>query len=106
MRACWLRPVIFGLQYTRGNPIDNGEGGDNGGMVEVTLKATPRASITVSGDYKRNATAQQYVTAIPDSTAPVGFGNTRYVFGRIQQKRRPEPPRPGPPRRQPMCTGG
>lgn len=79
-------PVVVNAVYKHGFPIDNGEGGGNGATLGVTLKPTPRASISLVADYLRDATAQQYVMALADSTAPAGFGGSRDVFGRVQQK--------------------
>jgi len=80
------RPVSVLLSYAHGYPIDNNLGGGTGVTAQVTVKATPRATISLTADYLRDATAQQFIMAVPDSTIGPAFAGQRDVFGHIVQK--------------------
>ncbi|MFL5618438.1 MAG: DUF5916 domain-containing protein [Gemmatimonadaceae bacterium] len=80
------RPLAWTFRYGRGKSIDNTQGGGTAAFAGMTLKATPQATIGLSADFLRDATSQQYVMSLADSTAPSGFAGQRYVFGRIVQK--------------------
>jgi len=67
-------------------PVDNDEGGRTAISPTVTLKPSTRVLISVSPSYDHDFTSQQYITAVTDPLAPAGFGGTRYVFGRLEQK--------------------
>ncbi len=78
--------VVYGLNYNLTTPVDNSEGGRQGYYPFVTLKPSSSMSLTLSPSYDHDLTAQQFVTSFSDATAPAGFGNVRYVFGRLEQK--------------------
>lgn len=74
----------FQIQYIR--PVDNTEGGRTALYPGVTLKPSSRVLVSLTPSFDHDLTAQQYVTAVADPTAPAGFAGTRYVFGRLDQK--------------------
>jgi hypothetical protein len=80
------RPLAWTFVYGRGFPLDNDQGGGGIASAGVTVKATPRATVGLTAEYLRDATAQQFVSSFADSTALPGFAGQRYVFGRIEQK--------------------
>jgi hypothetical protein len=80
------RPLAWTFIYGKGFPLDNDLGGGGIASVGATVKATPRATVGLTAEYTRDATAQQYVSSFADSTVAAGFGGQRYVFGRIVQR--------------------
>ncbi len=52
----------------------------------VTLKPSSRVLLSLSPTYGHDVNAQQYVTAVADSTTPTGFAGQRYVFATIDQR--------------------
>ena len=78
--------VVYGINYNLSTPVDNSEGGRQSYSPYVTLKPSSSMSLTLSPTYDHDLTAQQFVTSFGDAAAPAGFGNTRYVFGRLEQK--------------------
>ncbi|MEO7359413.1 MAG: DUF5916 domain-containing protein, partial [Gemmatimonadaceae bacterium] len=80
------KPIVYGMNYNVIMPVDNSEGGRNAYYPYVTLKPSSSTSLTLSPSWDHDFTGQQFVTLLTDSKAPAGFGNTRYVFGRLEQK--------------------
>ncbi|MEP6857910.1 MAG: DUF5916 domain-containing protein [Gemmatimonadales bacterium] len=78
--------VVGQLQVQYTTPVDNTEGGRLAFYPTVTLKPSSRILVSLSPSFDHDLTAQQYVTAVSDATAPPGFAGTRYVFGRLEQK--------------------
>ncbi len=78
--------IVEQLQVQYSTPLDNTEGGRLAFYPTVVLKPSSRILLSVSPSFDHNLTAQQYVTAVTDPTAPAGFAGTRYVFGRVEQK--------------------
>jgi hypothetical protein len=78
--------VVYGINYNNSTPVDNSEGGRQSYSPYVTLKPSSSMDLTLSPTYDHDLTAQQFVTSFGDPFAPAGFGNTRYVFGKIEQK--------------------
>ena len=78
--------VVEQLQVQYSTPRDNSEGGRLAFYPTVVVKPSSRILVSVSPSFDHDRTAQQYVTAVSDPTAPAGFAGTRYVFGRLEQK--------------------
>jgi hypothetical protein len=78
--------VVGQLQVQYSTPVDNKEGGSLAFNPTLTLKPSSRILVSLSPSFNHDLTAQQYVTAVADATAPAGFAGTRYVFGRLEQK--------------------
>ncbi len=78
--------VVWGIQEQYIRPVDNTEGGRTSFSPSVTLKPSSRILVSLSPTFDHVLTAQQYVTAIPDPTAPAAFSGVRHVFGRLDQK--------------------
>jgi hypothetical protein len=78
--------VVGQLQVQYTTPVDNTEGGRLAFYPTVTLKPSSRILLSLSPSFDHDLTAQQYVAAIPDASAPAGFAGTRYVFGRLEQR--------------------
>jgi hypothetical protein len=79
-------PIVYGMNYSLSTPVDNSEGGRQSYSPYVTFKPSSSMSLTLSPTWDHDFTAQQFVTSFSDPSAPTGFGNTRYVFGRLEQK--------------------
>lgn len=79
-------PIVYGMNYNLSTPVDNSEGGRQGYSPYVTLKPSSSMSLTLSPSWDHDFTAQQFILSKTDANAPVGFGNVRYVFGRLEQK--------------------
>jgi hypothetical protein len=80
------KPIVYGMNYNLSTPVDNSEGGRQSYSPYVTLKPSSSMSLTLSPTWDHDLTAQQFVTSFSDPNAPAGFGGTRYVFGRLEQK--------------------
>jgi hypothetical protein len=78
--------IVEQLQVQYSTPVDNSEGGRLSFYPTIAVKPSGRILVSVSPSFDHNFTAQQYVTAVSDPTAPAGFAGTRYVFGRLEQK--------------------
>jgi hypothetical protein len=78
--------VVEQLQVQYSTPKDNSEGGRLSFYPTFVVKPSSRILVSVSPSFDHDFTAQQYVTAVADPTAPAGFAGTRYVFGRLEQK--------------------
>jgi len=78
--------VVGQLQVQYSTPLDNTEAGRLAFYPTVVLKPSSRILVSISPSFDHDLTAQQYVTAVADPTAPAGFAGTRYVFGRLEQK--------------------
>jgi hypothetical protein len=78
--------AVWQMQVQLITPIDNTEGGRVLYSPSLTLKPSSRILVSLGPSYDFDRTAQQYVTAIPDATAPAPFAGVRYVFGRLVQK--------------------
>ena len=80
------RRVVWGMQMDWSRPVDNDEGGRVAFYPSVTVKPTASTTFSVSPSWDHDFTAQQFVTSLSDAATPAGFGGTRYVFGRLEQK--------------------
>ncbi|HUQ19229.1 MAG TPA: DUF5916 domain-containing protein [Gemmatimonadaceae bacterium] len=78
--------VVWHLQAQHIMPVDNTEGGRDAFYPSVTVKPSSRILVSLSPSYDHDRTAQQFVTAVSDPTAPAVFNGRRYVFGRLDQK--------------------
>jgi hypothetical protein len=78
--------VVGQLQVQYSTPLDNTEAGRLAFYPTVVLKPSSRILVSISPSFDHDLTAQQYVTAVSDPTAPAAFAGTRYVFGRLEQK--------------------
>ncbi|HEX6628900.1 MAG TPA: DUF5916 domain-containing protein [Gemmatimonadaceae bacterium] len=78
--------IVGNFTYQRITPRDNSEGGRQFYAPRLTYKPSSRVLLSLSPSLDVDNTAQQYVTAVTDPTAPAGFAGTRYIFGRLQQK--------------------
>jgi hypothetical protein len=80
------KSVVWHLNVQHILPIDNDEGGRDAFNPSVTIKPSSRILLSLSPSFDHDKTAQQFVTAVTDPTAPAGFAGRRYVFGRLEQK--------------------
>jgi hypothetical protein len=80
------KQVVWHLQAQHIMPVDNTEGGRDAFYPSVTIKPSSRILVSLSPSYDHDRTAQQFVTAVTDPTAPAVFNGRRYVFGRLDQK--------------------
>ena len=78
--------VVLNMGMDYSTPIDTDEGGRIAFYPSVTVKPSASTTVSISPSYDRDFTAQQFVTSVSDATAPDGFGGTRYVFGRLEQR--------------------
>ncbi len=78
--------TVWGMNVNLSTPVGTDEGGRLAFYPSLTYKPSTSTTLTVSPGWDRDYTAQQFVTSIKDVTAPAGFGGTRYVFGRLEQK--------------------
>jgi hypothetical protein len=78
--------VVFNMGMDYSTPIDTDEGGRIAFYPSITVKPSASTTVSISPSYDRDFTAQQFVTSVTDATAPDGFGGTRYVFGRLEQR--------------------
>ena len=80
------KKVVWSMGMDYSSPIDTDEGGRIAFFPSVTVKPSASTTFSISPSYDRDFTAQQFVTSLSDANAPAGFGGTRYVFGRLEQK--------------------
>ncbi len=80
------RRTVWGMNVNLSTPVGTDEGGRVAFYPSLTYKPSTSTTITVSPSWDRDYTAQQFVTSFSDAAAPAGFGGTRYVFGRLEQK--------------------
>jgi hypothetical protein len=80
------RRIVWGLNATYLLPVGNDEGGRRSISPSITIKPSASTSISIAPNYDHDLTAQQFVTSLSDPNAPAGFGGTRYVFARLDQK--------------------
>jgi hypothetical protein len=80
------RRLVWGLNVNYVLPLGSDEGGRTAFYPSLTVKPTSSTTVSISPSYDHDFTAQQFVTSFPDEQAPSGFGGTRYVFGRLEQK--------------------
>jgi len=80
------RRVVWGANYQLIRPVDNSEGGRESYSPNVTIKPSASTTLSFGPSYDHDKTAQQFVTSFADANAPAGFGGTRYVFARLEQK--------------------
>ena len=80
------RRVVWGMSFNYSAPVDNEEGGRIAFFPSITVKPSASTTFSVAPSWDRDFTAQQFVTSLDDAAAPAGFGGTRYVFGRLEQK--------------------
>ena len=80
------RRIVWGINANYIRPVDNEEGGRRFISPSITVKPTASTTISIAPSYDHDRTAQQFVTSFADASAPAGFGGTRYVFGRLEQK--------------------
>jgi hypothetical protein len=78
--------VVWGVNYQFILPVDNDEGGRQSYSPNVTIKPSASTTLSFAPTYDHDLTAQQFVTSFADAYAPAGFGGTRYVFSRLEQK--------------------
>jgi hypothetical protein len=78
--------VVWGANYQIIRPLDNSEGGREFYSPNVTIKPTASTTLSFGPSYDHDKTAQQFVASFSDPNAPAGFGGTRYVFSRLEQK--------------------
>jgi uncharacterized protein DUF5916 len=78
--------VVWGINANYVRPVDNDEGGRRTISPSVTIKPTASTTVSIAPNYDHDFTAQQFITSFGDANAPAGFGGTRYVFGRLEQK--------------------
>jgi hypothetical protein len=67
-------------------PHGTDEGGRLALFPSLTVKPSPSTSFSINPGFDHDFTAQQFVKSFADAKAPAGFGGTRYVFGRLEQK--------------------
>jgi hypothetical protein len=80
------KSLVWHFNVQRTTPRDNNEGGRIAFFPSVTVKPSSRILLSLGPSFDHDKTAQQFVTAVSDPTAPAGFAGTRYVFGKIEQK--------------------
>jgi hypothetical protein len=80
------RRLVWGLNVNYSLPVGNDEGRRVAFFPSLTLKPTSSTTVSISPSFDHDFTAQQFVTSFQDAQAPSGFGGTRYVFGRLEQK--------------------
>jgi hypothetical protein len=80
------KPIVWGFNAQVSRPLDNDEGGRVAFYPSITIKPSSSTSLSLSPSFDHDYTAQQFVTSFSDPGAPAGFGGTRYVFGRLEQK--------------------
>ena len=80
------KSIVWSMGMDYSMPVDNDEGGRIAFYPSVTVKPSPSTSFSISPSWDHDFTAQQFVTSVSDPLAPAGFGGTRYVFGRLEQK--------------------
>jgi hypothetical protein len=78
--------VVWGANANYIRPVDNEEGGRRTISPSITIKPTASTTVSFAPTYDHDFTAQQFVTSFADANATAGFGGTRYVFGRLEQK--------------------
>ncbi len=78
--------LVWGLNVNYAIPVGNGDGKQLAWYPSLTFKPTSSTSLSVSPSWDHDFSAQQFVTSFSDPAAPAGFGGTRYVFGRLEQK--------------------
>jgi len=80
------KPLVWGLNVNYVRPVGTDEGGRTAYYPSLTVKPSSSTSFSISPSYDHDFAAQQFVTSFADPAAPAGFGGTRYVFGRLEQK--------------------
>ncbi|HEY0241824.1 MAG TPA: DUF5916 domain-containing protein [Gemmatimonadaceae bacterium] len=78
--------IVWGVNANYIRAVDNDEGGRRSISPSITIKPTASTTVSFAPTYDHDFTAQQFVTSFSDANAPAGFGGTRYVFGRLEQK--------------------
>jgi hypothetical protein len=80
------RRAVWGLNYSIIRPVDNDEGGRQSISPNITIKPSASTTVSFGPSYDVDRSAQQFVTSFTDANARAGFGGTRYVFARLEQK--------------------
>jgi hypothetical protein len=80
------RRAVWGMNVNYAIPHGTDEGGRLALFPSLTFKPSPSTSFSVNPGFDHDFTAQQFVKSFTDAKAPAGFGGTRYVFGRLEQK--------------------
>ncbi|HXG71130.1 MAG TPA: DUF5916 domain-containing protein [Gemmatimonadaceae bacterium] len=80
------KSLVWRMNLQVSRPVDNNEGGRVAYYPSVTIKPSSSVLVSVAPSYDHDLTAQQYVSAVGDATAPASFFGRRYVFGRLDQK--------------------
>jgi hypothetical protein len=80
------RRVVWALNVNYSMPVGNDEGKRLAWYPSLTFKPSSSTTVSIGPSWDHNFTAQQFVTSFADAAAPAGFGGTRYVFGRLEQK--------------------
>jgi hypothetical protein len=80
------KSVVWGLSVNYITPVGSSEGGRTSVNPSFTIKPLSSISLELGPSWDHDFTAQQFITSFSDPNAPAGFGGTRYVFGRLEQK--------------------
>lgn len=80
------KAIVWGANVTYVRPVDTNEGGRQSYSPSLTIKPTASTTLSIGPSYDHDFTAQQFVTSFQDANTPAGFGGTRYVFARLEQK--------------------
>lgn len=80
------KAIVWGANVNFIRPVDTNEGGRQSYSPSLTIKPTASTTVSIGPSYDHDFTAQQFVTSFKDANTPAGFGGTRYVFARLEQK--------------------
>ena len=80
------KAIVWGANVNFIRPVDTNEGGRQSYSPSLTIKPTASTTLSIGPSYDHDFTAQQFVTSFKDANTPAGFGGTRYVFARLEQK--------------------
>jgi hypothetical protein len=80
------KAIVWGANVNYIRPVDTNEGGRQSYSPSLTIKPTASTTLSIGPSYDHDFTAQQFVTSFKDANTPAGFGGTRYVFARLEQK--------------------
>jgi hypothetical protein len=80
------KAIVWGANVNFIRPVDTNEGGRQSYSPSLTIKPTASTTLSIGPSYDHDFTAQHFVTSFKDANTPAGFGGTRYVFARLEQK--------------------
>ena len=80
------KAIVWGANVSYVRSVDTNEGGRQSYSPSLTIKPTASTTLSIGPSYDHDFTAQQFVTSFKDVNTPAGFGGTRYVFARLEQK--------------------